>query len=306
MGRKIGLYCRTLIIMLSLVYLSSIQGFARVGILGRFADDVILENLELGRSYNLRELGNLPYKITNGGDEVVDVVIEVQIPPENALKPDYEAIPDPSWIKIIPDKFRLGPNENGTSEVIVTVPNDLVYNKRNFQVHLRAHTVGTGFMQAGVGHRIRFSTGVGPETLKAEKKRKAMFALDLDLLPINVYLSKVEQGKLYDAKKTMNISLKMVNKADNPIRIKMKSVQCPSNDLQAGYEPTPDPTWLTFKPAEFKIKGNTVKMIKLFVKVPKEELYYGKKYAFLVEAEIVGTDVPLELHSKVYVSIGEL
>lgn len=275
---------------------------ARIGIAARFSDDVILENLKIGKSYNLRTMGKLPYKVINAGDAIVGVAIEIEISKENQLKPGYEPLPDPSWIKIVPDTFRLGPGESGISEIIITIPDKPEYVNRNFQTEIYAHTTGTGFMAAGARHRIRFSTGKGPETLLAEKKRKAMFELNLDFKPMSVYLVDVKPGVRYNAKK-MRKSLKLINWADNQIKIKLKSILYSREfSLPSGYVPAPDPSWLTVKPGEVKIAGNEIKELKIFVNIPDEEEYYGKKYAFLVKAELIGVDVLLELYARVYVT----
>jgi hypothetical protein len=293
-----------LAVVAGVMSLSALNLYAGVGLLVRFSDDVILENLETGKSYNLRTLGHLPYIVTNSGDKVMDVAIEVQAPPKHKLKPGYEAIPDPSWVKVVPDKFRLNPGEKGISEVIVTNPESAEYVKSNFQLKLWAHTLGENFMAAGAAHYLRISTGKGPETLNAEKKRKAMFSLDFEITPLSSYLVDVQPGVKFDAKKEKGISLKLTNKGDSTIRVKPVSTAYTSAfTMPSGYEPAPDPSWLKFKPGIVKVDGMTIKEIKMYIEIPKEEKHYGKKYAFLVKAELVDTEVPLELYNQVYVTV---
>lgn len=277
---------------------------AKVGLLVRFADDVILENLEVGRAYNLRQLRHLPYKITNAGDGKVRVVVEVVIPREKELKPGYEAIPDPSWVKVLPGEFILEPGESSLSEVIIAVPDSPEYLNRNFQTQLWAHTVGTGFMASGVAHRMRFSTGVGPETLLREKKKKLMFTLDFEITPLSVYLTGVEPGVRYDAGKKRSGSFKVTNRADDPIEIKMTSVPYDKQGgLPPGYEPSPDPSWLIVEPGELKVESDTIERIRIFVEIPDEKNYYGRKYAFMVKSELIGIEVPVEVYNKIYVTV---
>src|SRR3989339_1621939 len=86
--------------------------------------DFILENLPIGESLNLRALKSVPFIIVNKGDVPVDGTIEVMVPTQKKLKEGYEPIPDPEWIKVVPNKMRLGPGERGVSDVIINIPND--------------------------------------------------------------------------------------------------------------------------------------------------------------------------------------
>ncbi len=297
---KISRQIKLMIISIWLLAASALA-FAGIGILARFADDVILENLEVGRSYNLREKGNLPYHVTNAGSAPVDVLIEVIIPGEKRLKANYEPIPDPGWVRVVPNKFRLDPGESGVSEIIITIPDKEEYIGRNFQTYLHAHTVGTGFMAAGAGHRLRFSTGVGPDTLAAEKKKKKMMDLNLDFRPGSIYLDGVEPGKKFKPDKTKRI--KLINWAGSPIKVKLQSVDYERRfKMPPGYETAPDPSWLMIKPDVIKLKGNEIRELKCYFNIPDEDEYYGKKYGFLIKADIVDADIVLELYSRIYLA----
>ena len=52
---------------------------AVIGLSTQFVN-VVMENLEPGRSYNLRELRGIPYTVKNRGDGAVDVIVEVTVP----------------------------------------------------------------------------------------------------------------------------------------------------------------------------------------------------------------------------------
>ncbi len=293
-------------LILLILLLAVVSSEAKIGILGRFADDIVLERLSIGKTYNLRTLGNIPYRITNVGDAETDVVIEPYIPLENQLKPDYEAIPDPSWVQVIPNQFRLKPQETGIAEVILTIPPDEKYLNRHFQVGIAGKQKGTGLMATGVSHRIRFSTGMqGPETLLAEKKRKAMFSLNMEFKPTALYLDDIEPGKKIKLKKIKRKSLKVVNWSEDDITIKLTSVEYKKmHGLPSGYKPVPDPKWLIMDTKKIKLKGNEITNIELSLQIPDENEHYGKKYAFLIKVDIENADIPLEIYSKVYVLVG--
>jgi len=169
------------------------------GISATFAD-LILENLQTGGSYNLRKLKNVPFIIQNKGSETVNAKIEVKIPRVDTLLKGYEPIPDPSWIVVIPDKFRLGPQEKGISEIIISIPKDEKLVGRHFQAHFNCSGIAIGppaqmTIATGVETRIRFSIGsMGPESLLQEKKRKVMYSLNFEFDPTNVNIKdKIEK-----------------------------------------------------------------------------------------------------------------
>jgi hypothetical protein len=281
-----------------------VKAQARVGLLAQFADDVILENLELGKPYNLRTLGHLPYIVTNAGDKVVDVAVEIKLPGKANLKPGYEALFDPSWVQVVPNKFRLDPQAQGVSEIVITIPNEEAYRNKNYQFDIWAHTLGSQFMAAGAEHRLRMSTGKGPETLAAEKKEKAMLSFDFDIGPANMYLVGVKPGKTFDAKAEKGASLKLTNRGGAAIKLKLVSVPYSSGITPPeGYTASPDPLWLKCKPEMVKVGELSIKEVKLYVTIPDEAKHYGQKYAFLVKAEFQETEVPLEMYSQVLVTV---
>lgn len=284
----------------------SVRIEAKIGLLGRFADDVILENLILGRTYNLREMGNLPYRVTNAGSAPVEVVIEIEIPSEGEIKPGYKPIHDPGWIKIVPDKFRLKPGESGIAEVLLTVPDEEKYVNCHFQARISAHTVATGFMGVGVSHRIRFSVGKAPETVEAEKKKKAMLTLKFEFKPRSMYLAEIRLGKKYKSGNKGIKKLKVINWADNSLHLKFRSVEYRTDfSLPSGYKPAPDPSWLKVGNDEFELKGNDINELKYSLKIPDDAANYNRKFAFLIKAEIVGVEVPLELYTRIYITTEE-
>jgi hypothetical protein len=115
--------------------------------------------------------------------------------------------------------------------------------------------------------------------------------------------NEIKLGKKIDLKKKEGIQLKLINKNDEDLEIEMISV-IPNpifKPFLPGYERTRNPGFITTKPVKFKLKGNTIKLIKLYVQIPDEEKYYGKKYVFMIKAMVVGA-VPVEIYSKVYIT----
>lgn len=278
------------------------------GISTTFAD-LILENLQMDVSYNLRTLKNCPFIIENKGSYEVDATIEVTVPRKDSLKPEYEPVPDTEWIKVIPNKFRLKPGEKGLSDIIIMVPHDEKLVGKHFQAHFRCGGVPIGasgnlIIAVGSESRIRFSiASKGPASLEAEKKNKVMYSLNFEFDPANVTVKDaVKLGKKIDLRKEKNIKLNLVNKDDDSIKIELKAV--PYSDtffgLTEGHE-TGNPEWLVIKPKKLKLKGETIERLNLYLNIPDEEKYRSKKYVFFIEAQIIN-HVPVEIFSRLFVT----
>ncbi|MFH1726563.1 MAG: hypothetical protein ABII00_18285 [Elusimicrobiota bacterium] len=275
--------------------------WGRVGISSQFVD-VAFQNLELGRTYNIRELKGVPYTVKNRGDAPVDVVVEAVVPAPQKIVPSYEAIPDPSWITLNPTRMLIEPESMGFADIVIAIPDEPGLAGRHFQAMLWAHTVGTGFLAAGVKSRLRFSIGPGPEALERERTRKAMATLNFDLWPHALHVVKAKAGKRYDVERKEKKVLKLTNRDDEALELTVKAIQWPVSTPPAGYEVVEDLSWIRFKPEKVRVKGGRVKDIRLILTPPKE--LGGKKVVFVVQLSLpIGT--PVSATHRVFVTIAE-
>ena len=273
---------------------------AVIGLSTQFVN-VVMENLEPGRSYNLRELRGIPYTVKNRGDGAVDVIVEVTVPVETEIIEPYEPIPDPTWMQVVPGRFRLGAGEPGFSDLIITIPDDKKYVGRHFQAMVWAHTVGTGFMAAGVKSHIRFTVGKGPETLAEQERQKAMVELNYDLWPAGLHVMRARPGK-YDVKAEEKRSHKLTNRSEKPLELVLRAAPWSSvpSALPKGYEAPTDLSWVKFEPETVKVEPESLKDIRMMLDVP--EALKGKKNAFLVQLTLpIGTIV--NMSNTVYVQV---
>ncbi len=291
-------------ILLALFSIAGISGRAQatIGLSTRFVD-VTLEYLEAGRSYNLRQLRNIPYTVRNRGDADTEVKVDVLIPRKEEVTEGYEAIPDPNWVQVVPNKLKIAAGQTAYAEMIIQVPNKPEYVGKHYQVKVYSHTNNPGLLSAGTQSRLRFSTGPGPETLKDEAKNKAMMTMDFDITPQEIYANDVEPGQTVNLNQMIQRKLKVTNRAETPIRMKFKSVSWVSNlPLPDGYVAAPDTSWVSFSPAESLVKEDRVVTIDPIIKIPAGDENRGKKFAFLMKADIVN-GVELEIYTKIYVTV---
>ena len=295
------------LVLLTYLLTYSLTRCLYAGISTNFSD-LVIENLELGGFYNLRILRNCPMVIKNTDNSPIIVEIKLEIPTKVNLMPGYEPIPDTEWIKIVPAKYRLGPSEKGSSDVIITIPNDEKLVGRHFQASilassLAADTAPSQFSVAvGCITRIRFSVAsMGPETLKLEKKRKKMMSLNFEMDPVNITVKQpIELGKKLNLRKEYGIRLTLINRSIEPVPLNMNAV----NAVKDGdYEPG-DPKFLEIKPKKLKLKGESMEKLDMYLQIPDEEQYRNKKYVFLIASQ-VPADVPVEVFSKLFITTGE-
>lgn len=263
--------------------------------------EIVMEKVELGQAYNLRQLKGIPYIVMNKSDMPLNVEVEVQVPQDKDLKEGYEAIPDPAWLRILPNKFHMEPGDVMPSDVILAVPADSAFSGRHFQAFLFARSKGAGMLQVGVKHMVRFSVGVmGPDTLKKESQADTLLSLNVDLSPQTLQVMDVPLGKPVDLLKDKKLGFKLSNLGDKPFTFKLTSVNVDSRYTGGlSHEPTPNPAWLEVKTPKIQTKPNRIEDVRLVLNVPDVPENRGRKLLFVVSIELDRKDMPFQMIGKV-------
>lgn len=286
------------------VFLGKIN--STIGIGTKFAT-VVLEKLELGGVYNLTKLRNLPLIVINSGNSEIEVAVEIEPPHKSELKEGYEPIPDPSWIKIVPDRFKLKPKESYFCDVVISIPNDPALVGRHFQAKIWSRTAGEDLFGAGVVNRIFLSIGtLGPESVQKAKRKELLYSINFDVDPREIYLT-VPVGKKVDVYKEFEKTIKVINKGKSDIVVKLESVSNRNEEriiaeVPQDYEFTPDTGFLMFGNEKIKVKKNSIKDVSFYLKIPDSVEYKEKKYMFLVKIYPVKPEVPIEFYVRVFVN----
>ena len=305
-GKDTVKYRIGLIFLFLLVNVGKCELFA-IGLSTRFAD-IVLERMPAGQPYNLRVSKDLPYKIKNNSDEPTRVEIHIE-QPKKILAEGYEPIPDPTWIRVVPNEFTLGGAEESYSDLIILVPEDEIYQGRHYQASIIANGISASAVNDGVAFgcalasRIRFSVGtVGPEALQSLKRRNLLLELDFDLTPTRMHLMEITIGNTFDLKKEEKPVLKIVNRGSKKLKFNFRSVKVESKFTTGeDYEPAPEPGWLKFKRSTKKVGSNKIKDVEMIFDIPEKEEYRDKRYMFVVRCGIEDYDVPVEVFSRIFV-----
>jgi hypothetical protein len=275
-----------------------------LGLAARFGD-IIVENAQIGRTYNLRETLRIPLGVENRSTAEVTVVVEFEQPSKKILSDSYEVIPDPSWLKSIPDKLRIGPKSVGFFDILLTIPDDPTLNHRHFQAIIKARTIDTGLIAVAVENKLRFSIGPGPSSIAEEKRSKAMAKLDFNVSPQNIYITDVPVGTKFDVKKEQNKAIRVANYATDPLSIRLKSdVWSPQIYKPEVYEAIPDPNWIKFKKDTLEINPEEIGSFTFTIEIPNEPQYKGKSFAGIIRSELT-TGFWLDAPVKVFITTKE-
>ena len=207
--------------------------------------DLVMENVAAGTVINLRQLKGLPYVVINQSDEMtLDVLVEPEIPvlgPAQA-KEGYEPVPTADWLKVVPNRFKLGPGDAASSEVVLSVPDDPGLVGKHFQVNIKAKSQDVGMLALAVNSYVRFSIGApGPASLKKEKDRQTLQKLDLELNPGALRMEKVPLGRLVPFADIKGAPLKIINKGNDPVKLKLVSIKPEANLREPGWTEQLDP-----------------------------------------------------------------
>ncbi|MDO8733575.1 MAG: hypothetical protein Q7K21_00255, partial [Elusimicrobiota bacterium] len=98
--------------------------------------NINLDNLLLDTTYNLRVSYNYPLKVINRSPDPREIAITAKIPQKDNPKENYEPIPDLNWVTVIPERYQLGPNETGSSDVILVIPKNKKLRGKKFRIDL--------------------------------------------------------------------------------------------------------------------------------------------------------------------------
>ncbi|MFH1353137.1 MAG: hypothetical protein ABIH68_06165 [bacterium] len=269
----------------------------------------IIENIFPGESYNIRKLVNLPYLLTNTSPFPVTGAIVVDIPVKEMLIMGYEPVPDTDWVEISERTFDLGAGESILVDIIIFVPDKEEYYGKSYQVSIESCGRGAGGnIAAGLVSKVCFTTVKSKSQREMVAEQDRLLAnLNYEVLPDRIRVRNVKPGKKYELGKDFQKFFKIVNMNEIAYTYKVRSVTRAQSKLekQKDFEETPDPSFISFEKETVEVPDNTVQKLKIFLKIPKEEEHYGKRYQFYIEVTLTGQAIPVKKFSFVYVDTAE-
>jgi len=268
--------------------------------------EVVIENLQIGQTYNLTKLANLKLVVTNTSYNTVDLQMDVLLPDLNQLRQEAEPLPDKSWVKLSQDLFKVDPNQKANTDIIISIPDDDQYLDKKYQFIIWSHTLGEGGMNMAVGlnSRIIFTT----DKVKAshsESFNQSDASVDFTLKPEEIHLDNIELDKIYDLENNSGSILTITNPSmrEKKFRILSQTVENSLATLTGGYSDAPDTSYLKFSENEFVLPAQGTRDISMFLKFPPNKEYSGKKYMFIIHAYTIDENISTGVYSRLYVSV---
>jgi hypothetical protein len=273
--------------------------------------DVYIDNVGIGKTYNLRDLAGTPLKVTNIGMHTVNLTIDVQIPTEKMITPfrweaGYRPIPAIDWVTLGQSQFIVPSGESAYTDVIIKIPDDPKLYGKKFQASIYSRTKGTNMIQVGVWSHIALAIVQSPEMqAEIEKNRKRGFIgnMDYTLLPDKMVIERMPLGQKLDIKKELKKTIMVANSGADPIKLRIKSVSLGSSplSLQSGYQEG-DSSWLTIAKPSLEVEGSSFGDPGLSLTIPKKPENQHKKFMFVFKVEPENPDVVgVTYYGKLYV-----
>ncbi len=294
------------LLALALTALAYKNAQASIGMRTPFGE-VAVKNLQIGLTYSLTKLINLPLRLINEGDKPINIESEVIPVPKGGLKKGFERIPDSSWVKLAKHHFTVQPLHEAVSDVIISIPNDPKLLGRKFQVDIWSRSVGKhGMYQTGLESRLLLFINSTPPTEKQLKEKfvnKKLSNLNFDLFPSAGVAKDVPLGKDFDLMKERHLSIKIVNPNDQKLNFQLRSianweVELP---LPPGVQDAPDPKWVRPAKEIISVAPNMIKETPLIVHIPDLPEYRGKAFFFVISADILEQDIPTHVYYQLVV-----
>jgi hypothetical protein len=292
------------------IQLVAVLGLSRPLVAGGLSTplgEVVIENLQVGKSYDLKALANLNLVVTNTSEFAVDLKMEILRPDDGELKLGALPIPDIAWAKVSDNSFTLPPGDKATSNIMLSIPDDDQYLGKKYQVMVWSHTVGESgggmFMAYGLKSRIIFTTqdqrASGTENVGA-----SVASATPAIAPEEIFVNKVALGSVYDVQKESGSVLTITNpsKEGQAFKLQSQTVSQSSATLTDGYQDAPDPSYLSFSESEVLVPPSGTKSVRMFVNFPEKPEYRGKRYMFIIHVLSGNEVVTSGAYSRLYMT----
>jgi len=296
-----------------LPYLSAEEKRPAAGISTPFGD-VLIENLGIGRTYNLRELAGKPYTVTNKGADTMELQIDVVKPTlsmisEKRRKLGFVPIADPGWIKLSQNRILVPTGETAFTDMLITIPNDPSLYSKKFQVSINAYNDGKGFLNLGVWSHFLITITPSPEAqaqAELNRKRGLMPTMDYRLTVDRLYIPGAPRGRKYDVRKEFKSTVKIANSGEKPIDLKVSIVPLKDTplSLQGGFEEPGDIRWLRVGAERIRVKPDIFFDPELTLQLPDDPKISKKNLMFIMKVEPAKKeDIGLTYYASIYVTV---
>jgi len=115
-------------------------------------------------------------------------------------------------------------------------------------------------------------------------------------------------GKNYAMGKKLDQELRVRNRGELPIELKMEVLMPSKSELKEGYEPIPDPSWIELEKDYFSVDPAKDAVTDVIITIPNDKKHLGKKYQAYIWSHTAGKGalpIALGLKSRLLIEISE-
>lgn len=259
-------------------------------------NNILIENLQIGREYNLTTLAGLPMKVKNISEMKLKIKVEPVFPAENYLREGFEVIPDTSWIKLSNTEFDVSPGEYAVLDVIISIPEDDKYLGKKYQVHLwsRAQIESGNLVSVMPGIEGILMFTLAPERVKSK----------IEPIDLNFHIEPNEIYEKIDFSEGLISEIKIKNLSKKPLLIEISQTDAGKVGmrLKEGYEVLTDTSCLYFIPQRFKLGYNKEKKVKVYIKIDREK-FVNKKFMSAISVNTKAKGISGKKFVKLFLEI---
>ncbi|MDD5065741.1 MAG: hypothetical protein PHF84_01715 [bacterium] len=266
---------------------------------------VLIENLYIGRTYDLTKVANLPFEVKNTSAGKARLSIRVSRPASSADEPGFESIPDTAWLSLSQSNFILSPHESGSSGMILRIPSDRAWLGKKFEVDI----LTTGHEESAVRRafdlevellsKIFFTVA---DTEAPEHIPDMKVNLQFSVTPVSITLSNVAPAMNIDLEKAGFI-LNVENLNNEEYSYSVRSI-LPSEalvPLPYGYRAGQESGVLRFSATNVTAGPRSSQKIKMFLDLPDSLNEKESGLLFVASLQVVNKGVRGTKLVKIYV-----
>lgn len=132
---------------------------------------------------------------------------------------------------------------------------------------------------------------------------QAAFAGGLNTTFGEVSVENLPLGKTYSLEKQAKTPLIINNTSKQKVKLKIEVLLPQKSELKEGFMPVPDINWIELKEKQFVVEPNQSAKTDVFISVPDDKQYLGKKYQVFIWSHTVGRAIGVGLKSKLLLTV---
>lgn len=263
----------------------------------------VLDGLEIGRSYELAQLikGAM---VVNTGTEGADVGMLVAPPDSAELEDGYEPLPDMRWIKLSAPRHRLLPGDKAKGQGVISLPEHTGLREGQYQAQWISKAESVSGLKLDLASRLLLRVS-GDHRKIDEARRKAGKNRRAPVFRLGRKEDRIEGtalGHKVDLKARHKIALKVVNLGEHKAVFALSCELTEESAVREPFSPAPNPHFLKLGAEVVEVGPGKIGEAALFLQIPDQKRYAGRRWVFTVSIEVLGTAEPVVENYRLWVT----